>query len=144
MLAILQRLFARRARRGAQPRQDSEGLRSEDPAERRRVVRQLRQPDPLLYLARHDSEPVVRDAAVDRLRTLLVGGAPGLTLADREATLTICDDSTLIAHVARRGREPAIRQAAVRLVEGDRLLQEIIREDTDPDVREAARQRLSS
>lgn len=144
MLALLQRLFDRRIRRGAQPRQDSEGLRSEDPCERRRVVRQLRQPDPLLYLARHDSEPVVRDAAIDRLRTLLVGGAPGLTLADRESTLAVCEDSTLIAHVARRGREPAIRRAAVRLVEGDRLLQEIIREDTDPDVREAARQRLSA
>ncbi len=143
MLALLRRLFSRRSRFGAEPARHGAGLRSEDPDQRRRVVRNLRQPTPLLHVWRHDPEPRVRDAAGDRLRTLLVGGTAGLPLSEREALLADCRDPTLIAHVARRGREPAIRLAAVRLASGERLLSEIIREDPDPAVREAARVRLA-
>lgn len=143
VLSLLRRLFSRRSRLSAEPDRQGAGLGSKDPDQRRRVVRNLRQPTPLLHVWRHDPEPRVRDAAGDRLRTLLVGGSPGLPLSEREALLADCDAPTLIAHVARRGREPAIRLAAVRLASGERLLSEIIQEDSDPAVREAAKVRLA-
>lgn len=143
MFSWLRRLLSTRVRHGAEPGRQGAGLRSEDPEQRRRVVRHLRQPAPLMHIWRHDPEGRVRDAAGDRLRTLLVGGTPGLSLAERQAALADCDDPTLIAHVARRGREPEIRRAAVRLVSGECLLSEIIQEDADPAVRDAARARLA-
>ncbi|MCK8517329.1 hypothetical protein M0534_13490 [Methylonatrum kenyense] len=142
MRSLLRRLLSFRSRRGAEPVGHA-GLRSEDPDQRRRVVRHLCQPAPLLHVWRHDPEPRVRDAAGDRLRTLLVGGAPGMSLTERETLLAECDDPTLVAHVARRGREPEIRLAAVRLASGQRLLSEIIQEDADPAVRDAAKARLA-
>lgn len=111
-------------------------------SERVQTVRQLSDVHALSYIGTEDSDLQVREAAMDRLRQLVVGGDELLTMAQRLAALDICDEPTLHAHVARKGRERELRLAAVNRVSGDRLLAEVAREDSDNRVRRAAMDRV--
>lgn len=115
-----------------------------DPAVRATATQQLSDPERLMRLAGEDGDVRVRQTAAARLRRLLVGGDGSLDLDQRLAGVRATPDVTLLAHVARRAREPELRLAAVRRVSGQRLLSEVVAEDEDIRVRLTALERLDS
>jgi len=106
------------------------------------AVRALRDLRALSRISRYASEPLVRETAWDRLRTLVVGGDRGLELNERVEVMRSLHDDALLAFAARRGREAELRLAAVQAVRGPRLLAEVVAEDADERVAGAALARL--
>ncbi|MCP1676712.1 hypothetical protein J2T57_003883 [Natronocella acetinitrilica] len=80
----------------------------------------------------------------DQFREILAAGAPGITLETRLTCIDASLDPTLLAHLARSGRELEIRLAALEHVVGDRLLEEIALHDRVTRVRQLAVARLTS
>jgi hypothetical protein len=88
-----------------------------------------------------DPDRGVRESARSRYRQLLAGGDI-LAMHYRQSALRACQDSQIIAHVARSAREPSLRTLAVARLDDIQLLSEVAEHDTSPAVRAEAAARL--
>ncbi len=86
----------------------------------------------------------VRSREAEQFREVMTAGGPGVTLQQRIARISPELDSTLLAYVARNGRETEIRLTALAHVSGERLLEEVALHDRVARVRQFAASRLGS
>ncbi len=117
-------------------------MRDSDPTVRRAAVKRISRLTQLRELMAEDPELNVREVAANRYRHLLAGGDQDLRLEQRVAELGAVDDESVLAHVARRGREPDVRLAAVERLSSSSLLVEVAMHDTASRVRLAAVARI--
>ncbi len=113
-----------------------------DPDVRRSAVKRV---SDLAFLRRRtneDNDAGVREVASARYRQLLAGGAEGADINVRLAELALCDDESVLAFVARRGREPELRIAALNRLDAEAVLEDAALNDDAARVRLAAVQRL--
>ena len=117
-------------------------MRDSDPTVRRAAVKRISRLSLLRELMAEDPELNVREVAANRYRHLLAGGDQDLRLEQRLAELGALDDESVLAHVARRGREPDVRLAAVERLSAASLLVEVAMHDTSSRVRLTAVARI--
>lgn len=105
-----------------------------------RVAAVKRLMDPVLLRTRmaEDDHAMVREAARARYGRLLAGGCEGWDLTARLAELNGCDDPLVLAQVARRGRDEAMRAAALARLDDDNVLEEAALHDSVARVRQLA------
>ncbi|WP_181919229.1 DUF349 domain-containing protein [Alkalilimnicola ehrlichii] len=116
----------------------------DDAAVRRSAVKCLVDLASLRERAESDDNACVRETATNRYRQLLAGGGDELSLDGRLQELQICEDSSVLAHVARTGREPEVRLAALARVNSEAVLLEAACNDNARKVREVALERLTA
>lgn len=109
---------------------------------RRTAVKRLSELDRLRRVAQEDADAGVREVASARYRQLLAGGTDEADLQQRIDELALSEDETVLAHVARRGREPELRVAALQRLNTVAVLEEAAINDTVAKVRLAALERL--
>ena len=117
-------------------------LRDSDPMVRRAAMKRIARLSLLRELMAEDPELNVREVAANRYRHLLAGGDQDLRLEQRVAELGVVDNESVLAHVARRGRESDVRLAAVERLSAASLLVEVAMHDTSSRVRLAAVARI--
>lgn len=140
------------ARRAAVARLDARGDAREalgrllaedpDPGVRAAAVKRLEDLAQLRACAEQDADALVRESARARYRQLLAGGG-AQPLAEREAELARCGDLQLLAHVARSGREEALRAAALARIADAAVLEEAARHDPRARLRRQAARQLA-
>lgn len=113
-----------------------------DPEVRRAALARLAEPGLLRERAAQDADGGVREFAATRLRELLAGKVPDSPpLPARLAALQALDAATL-EHLAVQGKEPELRLAVLARVENDALLGEMTLNDPSAEVRFAALERV--
>lgn len=115
--------------------------RDPDPRVRNAAIRRLRDLVVLRQVIEHEGDETVRETARVRYRHLLSGGDT-LDMGYRCAALAACPDRQIIAHVARSAREPTLRIAALARITEPALLDEVRCHDPDESVRASAGERL--
>lgn len=116
----------------------------DDPASVVRVaaVKRLVALETLRQRAQEDTDATVRETAQSRYCELLAEGCEVLDCASRVEVLQACQDSRVLARVARLGREEAIRMAALEGLDDPVALEEIICNETVARVCQSAIERI--
>ncbi|HET8701727.1 MAG TPA: DUF349 domain-containing protein [Nitrococcus sp.] len=117
----------------------------EDPAPtvRETAVKRLATLETLCQRAQEDTDATVRDAARIRYCQLLAEGCDTLDEMTRITAVQACQDASVLAWVARSGREEAIRVAALERLDDSAVLEEVINNDPVARVRRIALERIS-
>ncbi|HET7843330.1 MAG TPA: hypothetical protein VFL14_04220 [Xanthomonadales bacterium] len=106
----------------------------DSPLVRRAAVRRLRDLALLGDRMRNDLDDGVRAAARERLKAVLVDASLA-SVAERERVLAVEDDADILAHAAARAPEAAVRRAALERVARPALLLERCQKDPDVELR---------
>ena len=106
----------------------------ESPLVRRAAVRRLRDLALLGDRMRNDLDDAVRTSARERLKAVLIDPALA-SVAERERVLAVEDDSDILTHAASRAPEAPVRRAALERVARPALLLERCQKDPDVDLR---------
>lgn len=112
------------------------------PAVRETAVKRLLALKTLRQRVQEDTDVAVREAAQARYCQLLSEGCETLDCTTRIAALQECQDTFVLARVARLGREEAIRVAALERLDDPVVLEEIIYNDAVARVRRLALERI--
>ncbi len=115
-----------------------------EPAVRRAAIAWLTDADVITQIQKRDLEASVRDAATQRLHDLLAGKAAGLSTEQRlERVQRITAPQTLI-HLIREADAMDIRLAAVAQLDDEIYLDDIARNSSIARLRQAAAERIST
>ena len=114
-----------------------------DPAVRRAALERIGDLDLLQHSAAADTDPAVREAAATRYRALMAGTAAGApALAARLDRLRRAPDTALMAYLLQHAAEAELRAEALQIVTTEAALAEIAVNNAHADVRLAALERV--
>ncbi|MDN5869367.1 MAG: DUF349 domain-containing protein [Nitrococcus sp.] len=112
------------------------------PVVRATAVKRLFELETLCQRAREDTDATVREVARTRYCRLLAEGCEALAYPTRLAALHACEESPVLAWVARLGREEPIRIAALERLDDPLVLEEIITSEAAARIRRIAIERV--
>lgn len=115
-----------------------------EPAVRRAAVALLTDVDAINQIQKRDLEAQVRDAATARLHDLLAGKVPGLDLPQRLAQLQRITAPQTLIHLIREADAMELRIAAIARLDDEIYLDDIARNSSIAKLRLAAAERIST
>ncbi|MDN5850035.1 MAG: DUF349 domain-containing protein [Nitrococcus sp.] len=112
------------------------------PVVRATAVKRLFELETLRQRAQEDTDATVREVARTRYCRLLAEGCETLDYPARMAALSACEEVSVLAWVARLGREEDLRVAALERLDDPLVLEEIVNGDAGARVRRVAIERV--